>query len=119
MAVEVCDECRFDGSAHTRDDAKGTLRATGLRWRWTVEDVDPALLTRRPAPAVWSVVEYIDHSAIIIEAMGRLLHAMTTTGVEPFEAPNGPFAKPDDEPTALRLDDVMERLDANVARLHA
>src|SRR4051812_12964703 len=119
MPVEICDECRFDGSAYTRDDASGTLRATGPRWRWTIADVDPALLSRRPAPAVWSVVEYIDHSATIIEAMGRLLHAMTTTGVDPFDAPQGPFAGPDDEPTALRVEDALTRLDANVARLHA
>src|SRR4051812_8842954 len=119
MPVEICDECRFVGSAYTRDDARGTLRATGLRWRWTIADVEPALLSRRPAPAVWSIVEYIDHSATIIEAMGRLLHAMTTTRVEPFEAPQGPFASADDAPTALHVDDALSRLDANVARLHA
>jgi MOSC domain-containing protein YiiM len=119
MAVETCDECRFDGSAYTRDDATGTLRATGHRWRWTIEDVDPTLLTRRPAPGVWSVVEYIDHSAIIIEAMGRLLHAMTTTGVAPFASPSGPFAHEDDPPTMLSIDGALARLDANIARLDA
>src|SRR6187551_1824848 len=113
MAVERCDECRFDGGAYTRDDARGTLRATGVRWRWTIADVDPALLSRRPTPDVWSNVEYIDHSATIIEVMGRLLHAMTTTGVEPFEAPQGPLAGADDELTTLQLDDVLTRLDAN------
>jgi MOSC domain-containing protein YiiM len=119
MPVEVCDECRFDGSAYTRDDARGMLRATGLRWRWTIADVDPDLLTRRPAPTVWSIVEYIDHSATILEVMGRLLHAMTTTGVEPFDAPTGPYATPDDEPTTLRVDDVLARLGANADRLVA
>jgi MOSC domain-containing protein YiiM len=119
MPVETCDECRFDGSAYTRDDAKGTLRATGPRWRWTIEDVDPALLSRRPAPGVWSVIEYIDHSAVIIEAMGRLLHAMTTTGVEPFDAPAGPFAREQDAPTTISIDEALARLDANAARLDA
>ena len=119
MAVETCDECRFDGSAYTRDDARGTLRATGTRWRWTIEDVDPALLIERPAPGVWSVVEYIDHSALIIEAMGRLLHAMTTTGADPFDSPAGPLASEDDQPTTMAVDDVLARLDANVARLDA
>jgi MOSC domain-containing protein YiiM len=119
VPVEVCDECRFDGSAYTRDDARGTLRATGVRWRWTIEDVDPALLTRRPEPGVWSIVEYVDHSATIIEAMSRLLHGMTTTGVEPFDAPEGPLARADDPPTTKTIDEVLARLDANVARLDA
>jgi MOSC domain-containing protein YiiM len=68
---------------------------------------------------VWSIVEYIDHSAAIIEIMELLLVEMTTTGVDPFDAPGGPMASPDDEPTTLRLDAVLARLDASVARLHA
>ena len=118
MAVEVCEECRFDGAAYTRDDARGTLRATGPRWRWMLDGVEPTFLTRRPEPAVWSVVEYIDHSATIIDVMGWLLHAMTTIAVEPFASPAGPFATADDAPTTLVLHDVLARLDANVARLH-
>jgi MOSC domain-containing protein YiiM len=119
MPAETCDECRFDGRAYTRDDARGTLRATGMRWRWTIEGVDPALLIQRPAAAVWSVVEYIDHSALIVEAMGRLLHGMTTTGVDPFDSPTGLSAREDDPPTTLTIGDVLARLDANVARLDA
>src|SRR3954447_17778510 len=119
MPVEVCDECRFDGSAYTRDDARGALRGTGVWWRWSIADVDRPLMTRRPAPDVWSVVEYIDHSATIIEVMGRLLHAMTTTGVDPFDSPTGLDARPDDPPTTLTIDDALRRLDANADRLHA
>jgi MOSC domain-containing protein YiiM len=119
MAVETCEECRFDASAYTRDDAKGTLRATGIRWRWTIEDVDPRLLHHRPAPAVWSIVEYVDHSATVIELMGRLLHAMTTRDVEPMEGLDAPGASAGDPPTTLSIDDALHRLGANVARLDA
>jgi MOSC domain-containing protein YiiM len=66
-SVETCEACRFDGAQYDLPDTIGTLRALGQMWRWAVEGVDSAILATRPAPSVWSALEYAVHSAEVAE----------------------------------------------------
>ncbi len=60
--IEACDECAFVSSDYTRQDLLGTLRAVSPMWRTMVEGVDGEVLGRRPAPEVWSALEYAAHT---------------------------------------------------------
>ncbi len=114
MGVETCGACRFDGGQYDLSDTLGTLRAVAPMWRETVAGLADDVLTARPAPSVWSAAEYLSHSADVVADMGRLLHAILT--VDDLELPDVGDAvpEPDPEPHA----DALDRLEANVARLH-
>ncbi len=112
--IETCAACRFDGAEYNVQDSLGTLRALGPMWATTVERVDPALLLERPAPDVWSAAEYTAHSADVVEAMGRLLHGITT--VDDLEVEAVPEAHAPD--VADGFDPALGRLSANLVRLH-
>ena len=111
--IETCEACRFDGAQYDHRDTLGTLRALGPMWRQTVDGVDPPVLARRPAPEVWSALEYLSHSADVVATMGRLLHAILT--VDDLELPAVPDPT-DPEPEAL--EDGLARFAANVERVH-
>lgn len=111
--VETCEACRFDAAQYDASDAFGTLRAVGPMWDQLVEDVDPGALATRPAPGVWSAVEYAAHSADVAEAMGRLLHGITVVDDLTLRSPQ-PLREPD---PAEGLDAARARLGANLARL--
>jgi MOSC domain-containing protein YiiM len=112
---ETCSPCAFDGAEYDLQDALGTLRALAPMWRWTVEGIDEATLLARPAPLVWSAAEYTAHSADVVQAMGRLLHGLLTIDELEVEAvPEGHAPDVSDG-----FDAAMERLDANLERLHA
>ena len=97
VAVETCEACRFDGAQYDRSDALGTVRALAPMWEQTIEGIDAAVLAQRPAPGVWSAVEYLSHSADVVANMGRLLHATLT--IDDLELPEVPEpTDPDPEP---------------------
>ena len=62
----VCDECGFDYDAVGDDEVAGKLRDFGRRYRIPLtrglkgEDLD-AVVRARPAPDVWSALEYACH----------------------------------------------------------
>ena len=113
--VETCGQCGFDAAAYTRDDLLGTLRALAPIWRTATEGIDPAILAARPAPDVWSAMEYCRALADVTAAMGFLLHIALTD-----EAPAlDPF--PPDPPApevAPSMRETITQLDKNVARLN-
>jgi MOSC domain-containing protein YiiM/uncharacterized damage-inducible protein DinB len=113
VAVETCEACRFDGAQYDRSDALGTVRALAPMWHTTVEGVDPDVLAQRPAPDVWSAVEYLSHSADVVANMGRLLHATLT--IDDLELPEVPDAS---DPAAESLADGLARFTTNTSRLH-
>jgi MOSC domain-containing protein YiiM len=113
--IETCDACGFDAADYTRDDLLGTLRALAPMWRTTTEGVDPSVLSARPAPGVWSAMEYVAHSRDVTGAMGVLLYLALSS--------DGPVidAAPDEVPTpevAATMPDAITQLDKNVARLN-
>jgi MOSC domain-containing protein YiiM len=110
---ETCEACRFDGAQYDLRDALGTLRALTPMWRHTTEGVPDDVLTARPAPAVWSAAEYLSHSADVVAAMGKLLHATLT--IDDLALPDIP-PTPAPEPEAFV--DALPRCEANVKRLH-
>ena len=110
---ETCESCRFDGAQYDRRDTLGTLRALAPMWQQTIEGVPDDVLATRPAPSVWSAAEYLAHSADVVAAMGKLLHATLT--VDDLELPDPPLT-PDPAPEALA--DALARFAANVQRLH-
>src|SRR3970282_2978852 len=62
---EACGECGFDARAWRVRDAVSLLHALGEWWRLATDGLTPTALNTRPAPGVWSALEYGIHSALI------------------------------------------------------
>jgi hypothetical protein len=58
---ERCDQCGFDGGAYDAAALLAAIRALGPRWRELLDPDNPQLRVR-PAPEVWSALEYGAHS---------------------------------------------------------
>jgi hypothetical protein len=58
---ETCDACGFDGAMYTDAALVDALAALGPQWRRLLDDAG-AQLRQRPAPEVWSALEYAAHS---------------------------------------------------------
>jgi hypothetical protein len=74
--ADHCAECGFDGETVSVGDSIAALRS--FRRRWTAATALPAdepddVLRRRPAPEVWSVLEYAAHTRDTIAANGWLM----------------------------------------------
>ena len=61
MEPEHCDQCGFDGGTFTEAALLAALRELGPKWRTLLEQSGPELRVR-PAPEVWSAIEYAAHS---------------------------------------------------------
>ena len=90
MEHERCTECGFDGGRYDDEALLGALRALGTQWRELLATAGDTL-RERPAPGVWSAIEYAAHS--------RDVTAMHVVGVE--------AALPGDEPVVPPLDDSV------------
>jgi hypothetical protein len=68
-----CGECGFDGDAMSTEVLIGTVRAFGRRYRAPLARFLPdegdglSVLRRRPAPGVWSALEYAAHTRDALE----------------------------------------------------
>jgi hypothetical protein len=58
---ERCEACGFDGSSFGDAALLSEIRSLGARWRALIATAGPALRVR-PAPGVWSAIEYAAHS---------------------------------------------------------
>ena len=58
---ETCENCGFDGSLFNREALLPALDTLGGAWRDHLYDAGP-LLRVRPAPQIWSALEYATHS---------------------------------------------------------
>jgi hypothetical protein len=74
---ESCEQCGFDGASYGDDALLASIRDLGPRWRALIATAGDKL-RRRPAPEVWSALEYAAHSRDItgIHAFG-VEHALT------------------------------------------
>jgi hypothetical protein len=117
VASETCVGCAFDASRYTRPELLRTLLALAPMWRMTTEPVDDeSVFAARPAPEVWSALEYAAHSRDIVGAMGYLIHlALTRDDVVLPPAPAPDDLGPPSLPPTLAL--AIAELDANVGRL--
>ncbi len=115
VPVETCEQCRFDGAAYTTRDAIRTLSgALPHLWRYATEGIDPDVLRRRPAPEVWSAVEYAAHSRDQIATMGKLLHAALTIDDLRLDSPDLSAVTHEHDGV---IDPVIDQLGANGQRL--
>ena len=114
---ERCEACGFDGARHDDGALLDAVRALGPRWTALLGQAGPALRVR-PAPAVWSAIEYAAHTRDILA-----LHAF---GVEQALTEDEPAFPPvaegmADEAAAGYADldpaDVARHLDRHARRL--
>jgi hypothetical protein len=96
---ERCEQCGFDGQAYTDDALLTALGELGPRWRALLATAGDHLRTR-PAPPVWSALEYAAHSRDV-----TAVHGM---GVE--------YALSVDEP---HVDEIPESAMAEAATTYA
>ncbi len=59
--MTTCAECGFDAEATGTEAIGDALGAYPARYRAVLAGADPALIDRRPAPQVWSALEYTCH----------------------------------------------------------
>ena len=76
----------------------------------------PSILAARPAPAVWSAMEYAAHSRDVTAAMGLLLHVALTEDAPVLDAVPGRSARSRKSRASMR--EAITQLDKNVARLN-
>jgi S-DNA-T family DNA segregation ATPase FtsK/SpoIIIE len=78
---EHCDACGFDGSVYDDASLIAALRELGPRWRRLLAGAGTELRLR-PAPKVWSAIEYAAHSRDITALHGFGVE-QALTGEEP------------------------------------
>jgi MOSC domain-containing protein YiiM len=69
ITPETCSECGFDARAWTVRDAVTILGELGLWWQLATDGIEPVALNQRPAPGVWSALEYGLHSALVVAVL--------------------------------------------------
>jgi hypothetical protein len=118
MDHETCEQCGFDGARFDDDGLLAAVRALGPTWRGLLAEAGDHLRTR-PAPEVWSALEYGAHSRDItaLHAFG-VEHALTND--EPVLPPLDGDALIDSAASTYDTEDVADvlaRLDAETQRL--
>jgi hypothetical protein len=102
ITPETCDECGFDARRWKVRDAASFFGALGRWWQLATEGVAAEQLNTRPAPDVWSVLEYGAHTALVT-AMHRIGLGMVIDD-DGVELPVPPVAPDDFDPTPAVLD---------------
>jgi hypothetical protein len=79
MSDDPCPECQFDGGTVT--DVAGEIDALGRKFsapltRYLPGEDGPALLRTRPAPEVWSPLEYACHVRDVLDLFEQRTRAM-------------------------------------------
>src|SRR5690349_15411907 len=103
LTPETCEECGFDSRAWKIRDAVSLLSATGEWWTMAIEGVDRTTLNTRPAPGVWSVLEYGAHTSLVL--------AMLRVGIELIAANDGVVLPAVPEGGEASVDDAVVDLD--------
>lgn len=89
-----CEECGFEAAAHEVADLSGLLHDTAMTWSEVLARPDAA---ERPAPAVWSPLEYACHVRDVHELFAQRLRLM-------LEEDTPTFANWDQDATAVADD---------------
>lgn len=88
-----CPECGFDATAIERDRIGALVRRTATSWQEALAGGD---VRRRPAPTIWSVLEYGAHCRDVYLVFGERLDLMLT-------ADDPQFANWDQDAIALQM----------------
>jgi len=109
LTTETCDECGFDGGAWRVRDAVTILDATGLWWQLATDGVAAADLVARPAPGVWSALEYGLHAALVTAVLREAIErVLATDGARLPDPPELVAADPHERPAVLDPADVAD-----------
>ena len=92
---ETCPECGFDSRRPDRAELSTLARVVGERWREAM--LQAADARQRPAPAVWSPLEYACHVRDVF-ALATVRHGLMLTDDDPA------FANWDQDATAIADD---------------
>ena len=79
MQFEACPDCGLDASTNADADLPRALTDVAARWGGTLATADIADLRRRPAPDVWSPLEYACHTRDVIAVFEERIHRTATT----------------------------------------
>ena len=69
----ACPECGFEAGTVAGPEIAGLLRQTALGWQEALSGAD---VRHRPAPDVWSVLEYAGHCRDVYQLFGTRLNQM-------------------------------------------
>jgi MOSC domain-containing protein YiiM len=117
VAVDACDECRFDGTRWTDQDVLTTLGVLRELWAGHLEGADDEVLQTRPAPATWSIAEYTRHLPDTLWAMRFLADlAKDAPGSDLGHVESPPF---DPVPVRVDLDAALRRMREEASQLAA
>src|SRR5262249_34261146 len=119
MAHETCEQCHFDGGTYDDEKLLVAIRELGPRWREALAASGDHLRVR-PAPAVWSPLEYAAHTRdITARHLCGVEQALTGTepmlpAVEPglADAAADDYAEEDPELVAAAIEREANRLAA-------
>jgi MOSC domain-containing protein YiiM len=84
-------------------------------WRTMTEGIEPAVLSTRPAPGVWSAMEYAAHSRDVTGVMGLLLNFTLDNDAPVIDDVPNDVPMPE---VAATMREAITQLDKNVARLN-
>jgi hypothetical protein len=110
MEPERCDECGFDGTRLTINDAITSLRSLGRRWRALFDKVPEDVLRERPAPDVWSALEYAAHTRDVIALNAWGINEALTKDRPVFPKITPDVGAPDHGYNRLQPSDVLDEL---------
>jgi hypothetical protein len=114
---ECCEACGYDGAQYDDASLLEALRALGRCWRTLLSESGPDLRVR-PAPDVWSAIEYAAHSRDV-----TALHAFGVEQALTVDEPSFPAISDDLVDSAADTyghadsDEVVGVLDAEATRL--
>jgi MOSC domain-containing protein YiiM len=119
-ALETCAECGFDARHWRVRDAATMFGALGYWWRLAIAGIGDEELNHRPAPGVWSALEYAMHSALVTAVIRVGIEAILAE--DSCELPAPPSLEPAGETNGLVLDadttlDALEAAGAALASL--
>lgn len=86
---ETCSKCGFDSRRWRLRDAADLFESLGWWWEHATARFDDQVLNRRPAPAVWSALEYGLHTALAVAVIRieveQILDQMDRVLIEDFD----------------------------------
>jgi hypothetical protein len=78
MSSYVCPECGLDYDTITPADAAVAIRSFPRRYREAMAGIEEDVLAQRPAPEVWSAIEYTSHVAQLYGPMAEAQRRIRT-----------------------------------------
>jgi DinB superfamily len=119
MSGYVCPECGLDYDTISPSDAAAAVRSYPRRFRAALASPDDSAeaVRRRPAPGVWSALEYACHVADLLPLFAEVVQRTTTETNPSFDFPD-----PDEQVERDRCNEqdpsaVLDRLQGGADRL--